>query len=287
MATEVVTSVRRARCNVICDDIDVGKVSAKATAMRKISLPFAIVGFFAIPLAIGCAESPPAPACEQAAAILQQCGMDLEGAPLAACQPAQAEAAAGVVAAFDANGCAAFGDSKADGQCASGDPFCNPHPPEELVPFTTDGCSMFPDGTPDAPTLWQHCCIEHDYAYFRGGTYARRLAADRALGQCVAKASGSPELGDLMVAGVRLGGTPFVDTGWRWGYGWTYDLVRGYRENSRAQVNAAGAAINVYKRNPTPPDSIEQRLHDLHEQGGLIVGFDDILDAVNREIADL
>src|SRR5262245_15908951 len=31
-------------------------------------------------------------------------------------------------------------------------------------PFTTDGCSTFPDGA------WKSCCVTHDYAYWCGGT---------------------------------------------------------------------------------------------------------------------
>ena len=33
-------------------------------------------------------------------------------------------------------------------------------PPE---PFTTDGCTWFPDGE------WQSCCVDHDVTYWCGG----------------------------------------------------------------------------------------------------------------------
>jgi len=49
-----------------------------------------------------------------------------------------------------------------------------------IKPFTTDGCSLFPDGTLKDNTLWKSCCIEHDKAYWRGGSYPERQAADHA-----------------------------------------------------------------------------------------------------------
>jgi hypothetical protein len=95
----------------------------------------------------------------------------------------------------------------------------------KLRPFTSDGCSKFPDGTPENPTAWRQCCIQHDILYWKGGTQGERSAADRGLYECVSRA-GYPETAALMYAGVRVGGSPFVKTPWRWGYGWQ-DL-RGY-----------------------------------------------------------
>lgn len=109
---------------------------------------------------------------------------------------------------------------------------------DALKPFTTDGCSSFPDGTPWQQTLWLDCCVKHDIAYWIGGTKDDRLAADEALQQCVA-AVGEPAIAELMLAGVRVGGTPYFPTTYRWGYGWSYP--RGYGALSRddaEQVNA-------------------------------------------------
>ena len=92
---------------------------------------------------------------------------------------------------------------------------------EEIKPFTSDGCSSFPDGTFTQKELWLNCCTSHDYAYWQGGTYAERLIADKALQQCVSKV-GQPEIAALMLAGVRVGGTPLLPTTFRWGYGWSY-----------------------------------------------------------------
>lgn len=96
----------------------------------------------------------------------------------------------------------------------------------ELKPFTSDGCSVFPDGTTDQQSLWLNCCIEHDLAYWKGGTEQERLDADKRLGQCVSEV-GEPEIASLMLAGVRVGGSPYFPTWYRWGYGWPYP--RGYQ----------------------------------------------------------
>lgn len=96
----------------------------------------------------------------------------------------------------------------------------------EIEPFESDGCSLFPDGTREQNDLWLAFCTAHDYAYWKGGTYQQRLAADNALQACVAKV-GEPEIARLMLAGVRVGGTPYLPTKFRWGFGWPY--FRGYK----------------------------------------------------------
>lgn len=107
---------------------------------------------------------------------------------------------------------------------------------DDLRPFTTDGCSSFPDGTSGHHSLWSACCVHHDVAYWKGGTRIERRIADEALAQCVASV-GKPKTARLMLAGVRLGGTPYLPTSYRWGYGWPYP--RGYKaltEEERRQV---------------------------------------------------
>lgn len=96
----------------------------------------------------------------------------------------------------------------------------------QLSPFTTDGCSRFPDGTRDNNTQWLHCCTVHDVAYWQGGTREERRAADLALRECVA-ATGEKTIANLMLLGVRVGGSPYLPTSFRWGYGWPYP--RGYK----------------------------------------------------------
>ena len=105
-----------------------------------------------------------------------------------------------------------------------------------IKPFTSDGCSAFPDGTFTHNELWLQCCTAHDLSYWKGGTYTQRLTADKELQQCVA-AVGQQRIADVMLAGVRVGGTPYLPTSFRWGYGWPFP--RGYRELTTAEKNMA------------------------------------------------
>jgi len=114
-----------------------------------------------------------------------------------------------------------------------------------LKPFTSDGCSSFPNGTFEQRELWLGCCTAHDYAYWQGGSYDDRLQADKALQSCVAKL-GKPDVALLMLAGVRLGGTPFFPTSYRWGYGWSYPkFYRELTEDELAQVKARTAEAGI------------------------------------------
>lgn len=110
----------------------------------------------------------------------------------------------------------------------------------DLAPFTSDGCSAFPDGTPSQKTLWLDCCYQHDRAYWQGGTRDQRAAADQALRACVA-AVGEPEIAALMLAGVRVGGTPYLPTRFRWGYGWPF--FRGYKPLSADEITQVDALV--------------------------------------------
>ena len=129
--------------------------------------------------------------------------------------------------------------------------------PVPLHGFESDGCSgglsagwqRLVDQVPelagrlgDHPP-WEACCVEHDRAYWLGqgeNGYTRRLAADRALRQCViataeanrqdwsARLGISPAHLDDLMAGVaqamylavRVAGGPCTGLDWRWGYGW-------------------------------------------------------------------
>ena len=129
--------------------------------------------------------------------------------------------------------------------------------PVPLRDFESDGCSGgLSSGwsllTRQIPELagrlsdrppWEACCVEHDRAYWRGpgeNGYTRRLAADRALRQCViataeanredwsARLGISPVQLDEVMTGVaqamylavRVAGGPCTGLDWRWGYGW-------------------------------------------------------------------
>ena len=114
----------------------------------------------------------------------------------------------------------------------------------DLKPFTTDGCSAFPDGTPNQKSLWIECCIRHDLAYWKGGTYDQRLEADQSLVTCVSQV-GEPEIAQLMLAGVRVGGSPYFPTTYRWGYGWPYP--RGYKALSNDENLEVQQMLDYFK----------------------------------------
>lgn len=97
---------------------------------------------------------------------------------------------------------------------------------DTLKPFTSDGCSAFPDGTIAQNHLWLKCCQRHDFDYWQGGTYLQRFSSDQQLEKCVSQV-GEPIIAALMLAGVRVGGTPYFPTSFRWGYGWSYPRLYG------------------------------------------------------------
>ena len=74
--------------------------------------------------------------------------------------------------------------------------------------FTTDGCSMWPDGP------WKGCCVSHDRWYWAGGSKEKRLHADMALRKCVSN-RGWPIMAWVMYVGVRIFGGPYWPTPFR------------------------------------------------------------------------
>jgi hypothetical protein len=87
--------------------------------------------------------------------------------------------------------------------------------------FVTDGCTMYPDGTSDNPTLWYHCCLEHDLRYWVGGDKEDQKIADLKLKQCVRKVS-TPFRAELMYRGIRLGHLSPIKSKYKWGWGWRH-----------------------------------------------------------------
>ncbi len=112
---------------------------------------------------------------------------------------------------------------------------------EHLQSFRSDGCSALPDGTLQQNTLWLACCVEHDKAYWLGGSATERRQADEALQVCVNNV-GETEIAQIMLAGVRVGGSPYWPTTFRWGYGWSYWqglTLRGYKVITTAERQQA------------------------------------------------
>jgi len=114
----------------------------------------------------------------------------------------------------------------------------------EIKPFTSDGCSAFPDGTFTQQSLWSNCCFLHDLAYWKGGTEKQKNTADYDLESCV-KNVGEPHIAKLMLAGVKVGGSPFLNTPFRWGYGWPYG--RAYKTLSRSEKLQVSQKLEALK----------------------------------------
>lgn len=134
----------------------------------------------------------------------------------------------------------------------------------ELKPFTTDGCSMWIDGTLEQPNLWRHCCVAHDLDYWQGGTKAQRKQSDERIQACVKQAQG-PGMANYIYSNVRWGGSPYWVSPYRWGYGWGYlDGLwpRGYKvptAEEQQQIDQAlpaaqqVIAADAIKHPPTAP----------------------------------
>jgi len=127
---------------------------------------------------------------------------------------------------------------------------------DQLKEFVSDGCSAFPDGTLENQQLWLSCCVAHDFDYWRGGDYEQRKQSDLNLQQCVADI-GQPQVAELMLAGVRVGGSPYWPTRFRWGYGWRY--FKGYgkltdAEAKLVQQKSRGYLNKLQPKNFEPSD---------------------------------
>lgn len=114
----------------------------------------------------------------------------------------------------------------------------------QLKPFTSDGCSLFPDENVLTQQNWCDCCFIHDIAYWQGGTEGQRLAADVALRDCISKTTGDEALALVMYEGVRLGGSAYFYNGYRWGYGWPFP--RGYQALTGAEQAQVAARMDEY-----------------------------------------
>ena len=123
-----------------------------------------------------------------------------------------------------------------------------------IIPFVSDGCSLFPDGSFKVRDKWTDCCRTHDRAYWQGGSADERKQADENLRDCVRARTNDRNLAETIYLGVRAGGHPAFPTGYRWGYGWPYG--RGYRLLSDAEKTSVQEQLSVTE-NRILPDPIK------------------------------
>jgi len=114
----------------------------------------------------------------------------------------------------------------------------------DIADFSSDGCSLFPDGTITDRAKWCDCCLQHDIAYWRGGTEEERKQADAVLRDCVLGHTGDKTLAETMYLGVRAGGHPVFPNWYRWAYGWNYG--RGYKPLTEGERERAMKKLDRY-----------------------------------------
>lgn len=120
-----------------------------------------------------------------------------------------------------------------------------------LNDFTSDGCSLFPDRNLILEQDWCGCCLEHDIAYWKGGTEAQRLSADTALKACVVEKTGDEGLAETVFKGVRFGGSPYFYNWYRWGYGWSFERKYGPLTPGE-EADAERKLQNYFHETPSP-----------------------------------
>lgn len=89
----------------------------------------------------------------------------------------------------------------------------------EFDPEKSDGCTLVSwvnklFGRPPLP--YRSCCIEHDRAYFYGGTRQQRKEADITFRKCVVEITGKKIWPWIMFVAVRIFGHPRFPTPLRW-----------------------------------------------------------------------
>ena len=149
-----------------------------------------------------------------------------------------------------------------------------------LEPFSTDGCSMYPDKNyiSTQEHNWIHCCIAHDISYWTGGTEEQRDQADEELASCVTDATSSQH-GQIMYLGVQIGGAPGTGLPWAWGYGW--NTFRKYHElDSKLISIALDLIVQV-------PEIIENLPADLVGDGLTDIQINYILDVLDYKQKEL
>ena len=109
------------------------------------------------------------------------------------------------------------------------------------VTFISDGCSLFPDCD------YRDCCVEHDKAYYFGGSWTKRWRADKKLFKCVAGKKGFQHkfIAPVMWLGVRFGGVSWLPTSFRWGFG----RKKSHAITSPSVKKRKGSTKKVIKKN--------------------------------------
>lgn len=91
---------------------------------------------------------------------------------------------------------------------------------DELLPFRTDYCTGYAEGTFSDPHAWKHCCLSHDLFFWAGGTETERDKADLGLKACVEE-TGHALQAQIIYLAVRAGSrSPVKLPENKWNNGW-------------------------------------------------------------------
>ena len=91
---------------------------------------------------------------------------------------------------------------------------------ETLLPFETDYCTNYVEGTPEKPDQWKHCCLMHDMYFWAGGIRSDRDKADLDLKVCIEN-TGAPLQAKIIYYAVRAGSySPIKYPKRQWNNGW-------------------------------------------------------------------
>jgi hypothetical protein len=105
---------------------------------------------------------------------------------------------------------------------------------QDPIRFSSDGCTLSPDGTMREPEKWKECCVAHDLSLWGGGTKSERKLADLALKSCL-EVKANKLIAQIYWIGVRLGNlSPWKIPTKRWGNAWGENA--GYRNLSHDEI---------------------------------------------------
>lgn len=79
-------------------------------------------------------------------------------------------------------------------------------------------------------SIWKEsneCCVDYDEKYLYGGNESSRFTIDYKFKDCVLNKGIDKKSATALFYTTRILGTPYINTPWRWGYG--YDFGGGYR----------------------------------------------------------
>lgn len=114
----------------------------------------------------------------------------------------------------------------------------------QLMSFANLGCSSALNPSELASDEWCGCCVEHDIAYWRGGSSMQREQADERLRDCVQRTSRNEVIADSIYKGVLDGNSKYFFTGYRWAYGWSFD--RSYKPLNEKEQHIANQYLLDY-----------------------------------------